>query len=86
MAPLRNSLYNGFWVAGRKKQQQQQVTQTGLNLRLHMSQFHRPPFNFRKNGRALIARPVVIAVISVAPQQTQPARQLFAASAHQNGS
>lgn len=84
MAPLRNSLYTGFWVEGGKRQQQ--VTQTGLNLRLHVSQFHRPPFNFRKNGQALIARPVVIAVISVAPQQTQPARQLFAASTHQNGS
>lgn len=71
-----NHSITGF---GLGKKQQQQVTQTGLNLRLPVSQFRLPPFNFRKKGQALIARPVVIAVISVA-QQTQPAHRLLAAA------
>lgn len=38
-----------------------------------------PPFNFR-NGQDLIVRPAVIAVISVALQQTQPGGQWFVVS------
>lgn len=44
-----------------------------------MSQFHFPPFKFR-NGRDLIVRPVVIAVISVALRQKQPGGQWFVVS------
>lgn len=43
-----------------------------------------PPFNFR-SGQDLIVRPAVIAVISVALQQTQPGGQWFAVSSNRAG-
>lgn len=42
------------------------------------------PFNFR-NGQDLIVRPAVIAVISVALQQTQPSGQWFVVSSIRSG-
>lgn len=71
------TLYNRFWVkaAGRTNWGKLEAAYVAVPF---------PPFNFR-NGQDLIVRPVVIAVISVALEQTRPGSQWFVVSSIRTG-